>query len=163
MRHALALTSTALTALALAASCAENPGRGMQPDPGTGYTVQTTGAEIVGRDNPSMTNAGALDDDSIAMRLAAEICDREVRCHAAAGTPAPRSPNACWQESLSRTRRELSAWQCSPAAGRARAKDCLASIGHESCEHDLGRSAALCGSNSGCGEDRLPPPGSGLR
>jgi len=163
MRHALALSSIAMTALALTAACAETPSRGMQPDPGTGYAVQTTGAEIVGRDDPSMTGAIAPSDDAIAMRLAAEICDREVRCHAADGTPPTRSADECWQASLSRTQRELNLWRCSPAGARARAKDCLATIGHEPCEHDLGRRGSLCASNAACAADLPPSLGSGLR
>ena len=162
MRHALALPSTALITLALAASCAETPSRGMQPDPGTGYTVQTTGAEIVGRDDPRSTNPTETSDETIASRLAAQLCDREVRCHAAAGTAPARSADDCWRANLGRTRSELGAWRCSPAGARARAKDCLASIGNEPCEHDVGRASLLCASNVACGADAMLPPNAGL-
>lgn len=158
MRHALALSSVVLAALALTAACAETPSHGMQPDPATGYAVETTGAQVVGVDQPSTTNAPAPTGDAIAMRLAAEICTREVRCHAAAGNPPARGTEECWQASLDRTRRELGRWRCSPAGMRARAEECLASIGNEPCDHDLGRRRSLCASNLACGYDSILPP-----
>lgn len=159
MRHALALSSTALTVLVLSSACAETPNPRMQPDPGTGYTVQTTGAVVVGRDNPSSTGEAAASDDDISARLAAQICDREIRCHAASGGTAPaRSADDCWQASLQRTRHELGAWRCSPAGARARAKDCLAAIGTEPCEHDINRQAFLCASNPQCGAESTLSP-----
>lgn len=159
MRHALALSSVVLTTLALTGACAETPNRGMQPDPGTGYTVQTTGAEIVGRDDPNATGGIEQSEDVISMRLAAEICDREVRCHSGEGTPTTRSADDCWHASLARTRRELGLWRCSPAGARARAKDCVASLRNEPCEHDLERTRSLCTSNVACGADStLPAP-----
>jgi len=158
MRHALALSSVVLAALALTPACAETPSHGMQPDPGGGYTVATTGAEVVSIDQPSATNAPAPPEDTIAMRLAAEICTREVRCHAAAGNPPARGAEECWNASLDRTRRELGRWRCSPAGARARAEECLAAIGNEPCDHDLGRRRSLCASNLACGYDSILPP-----
>jgi hypothetical protein len=163
MRHALALALTAPTALALMASCAESSSAPMQPDPGTGYTVTTTGADVVGVDVPSSTNVLEPSNDMTAARLAAQICDREVRCHALPPSAPPRSAQACWRESLGRAKRELDAWRCSPAGARARAEACLAAIGNEPCEYDLARHASLCASNSACGRDVPPPPGSGMR
>lgn len=158
MRHALALSSVVLTALALTPACAETPSRGMQPDPGTGYALETTGADVVARDDPNATNAIEPNDETIATRLAAQICDREVRCHAAAQTPPTRSAEDCWLASLSRARSELGRWRCSPAGARARAEECLAAIGGEPCEHDLGRQRSLCASNVACGYDSILPP-----
>ncbi len=158
MRHALAISSVVLTALALAPACAETPNHAMQPDPGTGYAVETTGAEIVGRDNPNATGDVEQSDDAIAMRLAAEICDREARCHIGEPNATTRSAQDCWNASLARTRRELGLWRCSPAGARARAKECAASIKSESCEFDLGRRRSLCASNVGCGYDAILPP-----
>jgi hypothetical protein len=91
MRHALALSSVVLMTLALTSACAETPNRGMQPDPGTGYTVETTGAELVGRDDPKATGGIEESEDVLSMRLAAEICDREVRCHTGEAAPTTRS------------------------------------------------------------------------
>jgi hypothetical protein len=145
--------------LALTASCAENPSRGMQPDPGTGYAVETTGAVVVGRDNPSSTGAYAPSDDYVSARLAAQICDREARCHAASGGASPaRSADACWKASLQRAHRELDSWQCSPAGARARAEQCLAAIGNEPCEHDVLGRRMLCASNAACGADFTQTP-----
>jgi hypothetical protein len=130
----------------------------MQPDPGTGYTLQTTGADVVALDSPSSTNAIAPSDDVIAMKLAAEICDREVRCHAADGTAPTRSADDCWHANLSRAKRELGLWRCSPGGARARAKDCVASISGEPCQHDLDRQRSLCASNLACGRDSILGP-----
>ena len=162
MRHALALPSTALITLTLAASCAETPSRGMQPDPGTGYTVQTTGAQIVGRDDPSSSDSITPTGEVVAERLAAQLCAREVRCHAAASTAAPRSADDCWRANLGRMRQELSGWRCSPAAARARAEECLASIGGEPCDYDVSRARSLCTSNAACEADGVRPAGAGL-
>jgi hypothetical protein len=162
LRHALALSSTASITLALAASCAETPNHAMQPDPGTGYTVETTGADVVARDAPSSSSTIPPTGESIAERLAAQLCDREVRCHAAAGTPPSRSADECWRASLGRARSELLSWRCTPGGARARAEECLASIGSEACEYDVGRKRYLCASNAACGADATLPPSAGL-
>jgi hypothetical protein len=159
MRHALALSFAALAALTLAPACAENPNSRMQPDPGTGYAVETTGAQIVGRDVPSATTAVAPSDDDIAARLAAQICDREIRCHVATGGRVKaRSADDCWRASLQRAHRELDSWRCSPAGARARAEECLAAIGHEQCEHSVQKQRFLCASNAACGADAMQTP-----
>jgi hypothetical protein len=139
----------------LTAACARSTDPNMQPNPGTGYTVETTGADIVGLDNPRSTGMFEASDEVIATRLAAEICDREVRCYASTLTALQ-----CRQGKLGRTRRELSEWRCSPAAMRARAERCLASIGNEPCELDLASRRSLCASNVACEADvPLPTPG----
>jgi|GEM_PF-2784806 len=147
MRSALALAGTALV---LTAACAQNfkSDRDMQPNPGTGYTVYTTGADLVGRDDPNAVEGRPAQIDDVAGRLASQICERESRCHSG-----KRSAADCRQANLGRARTELHSWNCSPAATRARAEECLASIGAEPCELDFASRATLCASNAACGSD----------
>jgi hypothetical protein len=146
MRHVLVVSSAVL---ALTAACAQHStDRDMQPNPGTGYTVTTTGAEIVGRDNPGAVEATPASIDDVATRMADQICDREVRCHAG-----KRSGGDCRRANLDRTKAELYSWRCSPAAMRARAERCLASVGAEPCELNLASRGSLCASNAACAAD----------
>jgi hypothetical protein len=152
MRHALAIL---VTALVVTSACArEYPDRNMQPDPGTGYAVTTTGAQVIGRDDPYATT---MDErrplmDGVARRLATAMCDREARCHGAAinQTTVTRTAEECWNANLGHAQNEIGAWRCSPAAMRARVERCLASVGTEPCEHVLGAGGAICARNAGC-------------
>jgi hypothetical protein len=142
MRHALALASTALV---VTTACAQHPGRDMQPDPGTGYAVTTTGAQV-GRDNIYTDDRGPPPMmDSVARRLATAMCDREARCHSVSRTAAE-----CWNANLQHAQNEIASWRCSPAAMRARTERCLASVGAEPCDHVLGASGTMCARNAGC-------------
>lgn len=145
MRHLLG--SLALVGV-VASACAHNQAydRDMQPELGRGYTLETTGA-VIGRDDPSATDPD-VSIDTVATRLAAQICDREVRCHANG-----RSIDDCRRQNLDRARVELHAWRCSPAAIRARAEECLASVGSEPCDLDLASRASFCGTNAACASD----------
>lgn len=145
LRHALAATC-ATVALMSACSRYGQADPDMQPSAGVGYTVQTTGAAI-GVDAPYATDGrgSTIDFDVIAAKLAEEICAREVRCQKIRG-----SFEGCVRAGYGRAKRELSAGTCSPAAARARAEECLASVGIEPCELDLLSRPTLCGSNVAC-------------
>jgi hypothetical protein len=61
----------------ITASCAHAP---KQPDPGHGYTLETTGA-VIGRDVPQQRNEPDPTVGEVATRLSGQICEREARCH----------------------------------------------------------------------------------
>lgn len=152
MRHALALVS-ACGALAVTIACSRGTSydRDMQPSPGQGYAVETTGA-VIGSDDIRKTDEPDVTLDEAAARLAGQICAREVRCHVAPGIAGP-----CMASYHDRARGELARWRCSPAAARARVKECLATIGEEPCALDLSKRTRLCGGNEEC-----PAPGARL-
>jgi hypothetical protein len=156
--HALALTLTggALAITVICSACAQNSRHGaMQPDPGQGYTVQTTGAEV-GRDDPLNASEPPVTVDQASVRLAGQICAREVRCHGDA-----TQAGDCMHRYLDRVHSELASWTCSPAGWRARTKECLATVGTEPCGIDLASQRNLCGGNEDCptAPARLIPPG----
>jgi hypothetical protein len=149
MRHAHALSLTlaggALAVTILCGACAQNSRHGkMQPDPNEGYTLQTTGAEV-GRDDPFVANEPPTTVAQASARLAGQICAREVRCHADAARAGD-----CMHRYLDRVHSELGNWNCSPAGWRARAKDCLATVGSEPCGVDLASQRSICGGNPDC-------------
>lgn len=157
MRNTLALTCSAL---ALLAACARNynPDPGMQPDPGKGYVLETTGA-VIGSDDPMRANEPDSTLGDVATRLAGQICDRETRCHADAA-----DTDACMRVYLGLAALEVATWPCSPAATRARAKDCIASLNAEPCEMDVSTKPELCVASASCPEPdtALIPPGAVL-
>jgi hypothetical protein len=146
MRHALAIAGTAL--VVTAACVRDYPDPKTQPNPGTGYSVAITGAQVVGRDNPYGSDDSRELMDAVARRLAAEMCDREARCHAVT-----RTAEECWNANLEQARLEVGAWRCSPAAMRARVEKCLSSIGAEPCDHVLGARGVMCARNVACEAD----------
>jgi hypothetical protein len=99
----------------------------------------TSGATLTAADLKEATSTDAAD------RLATELCERELKCgriRNTAGCMAPKRASA---------RAEIASWSCSPAATRARIKECIASIGEESCEAgDLTRRRFICGGNEAC-------------
>lgn len=157
MRNALALSCSAL---ALLAACARNynPDPGMQPDPGKGYVLETTGA-TVGRDDPSRTNEPDSTLGDVATRLAGQICEREARCHAGAA-----NTEMCMRVYLGLTALEVATWPCSPAATRARAKECIAALSAEPCEMDMATKPELCVASASCPDPSAPliPPGAAM-
>ncbi|MDB4937589.1 MAG: hypothetical protein JWP87_4561 [Labilithrix sp.] len=157
MRHAhalaLSLLGGALAVTVLCGACAQTNQHGkMQPDPGEGYTLQTTGAEV-GRDDPAQgASEPNLTVEQAAVRLAGQICAREVRCHGDASLAGD-----CMHRYVGRMHAELASWTCPPAGWRARAKECLATVGTEPCTFDLAMRGRICESNDEC-----PPVGRGL-
>lgn len=124
MRYAFSLLCVA----AIASACTQ------QPPAQTSSTVTLTAADV---DDATI---GDLSE-----RLATALCKREVACQ--------RAPSAddCRGPKLSRSRAELASWRCSPAAARARAKECLTAIGTEPCAlGDLTARPFMCGGNEMC-------------
>lgn len=134
-KHVLALT-LAVTA----AACAETGSRA--------GTTTTTGASTSGQ---AELTRSVVD---LSERMAASVCAREVRC-------GRQGTEACVTPVRDRARTELSAWNCSPAAARARVEECLASFDSASCEENLaGSGRPLCATNDACGREAvLVPPG----
>jgi hypothetical protein len=126
----------------------------MQPDPGRGYVLETTGADL-GRDDPQRSGPDSTVGE-VAARLAGQICEREARCH----DDAP-APDACLRAYTELTMLEVVSWPCSPAATRARAKECIAALNAEPCEMDLNTKPGLCPASDVCPDASasLVPPG----
>jgi hypothetical protein len=118
----------------------------LQSEPGRGYVLETTGAEL-GRDDPARNDPTELPPLALAPTVAGRICDREIRCH---DDPSRASP--CMHAYLRRATAEIGSWQCSPAAARARIKACLAAIDVEPCELDRSTRPLLCATNAACPE-----------
>lgn len=133
--------------VALAGACAKDDGRAQT-------TVVTSGTATGG---VRVTNV----DVDPAERLAGELCMHDAACNRipSSGTDEARllAEQACVTERTSASRRFLSGWNCSPAAGRARFEECLAAIRSERCETmltDPGR-LDLCRGNIACPESEL--------
>jgi len=151
MRNALALAGVVL---AVGAACAQSSTR-MQPEPGRGYTLQTTGAAI-GRDDVTRNEPDPTLGE-VAMRLASQICEREARCHGSAVVPLEQ----CMRVFTRLTAVEVVSWSCSPAATRSRAKECTASLNAEPCELDISTKPGLCPPSDACPDTtaKLASPG----
>jgi hypothetical protein len=119
------------------------------------WTILTAALALPGcaREPQPITSSGTLtaadlgepSNDALGARMAAELCEREARCGRL------RDTSGCADAKRPRVRAELDQWRCSPAASRARAKECLAAIGEESCEAgDLTRRRFICGGNEAC-------------
>jgi hypothetical protein len=156
MRHAHVI-AFAFSATAVVMACSHDE-RDLQPSPGTGYVVETTGA-VVAVDQPSRTNEPDQSLDQAAARLAGQICAREVLCH-----DNPDAVERCMTGYLDRARRELGGWRCSPAASRSREKQCLATIRTEPCGVDFSIRGRLCRGNDECPDPnaRMVAPGAAL-
>lgn len=138
----------------MTAACTPQP---KQPDPGQGYTLETTGA-VIGRDVPQQRNEPDPTVGEVATRLAAQICERDARCH---GGPIAEQ---CMRVFTQIAVLEVVTWPCSPAATRSRAKECLASLNAEPCQMDLATKPALCPPSDACPDTQasLIPPGAVL-
>lgn len=127
---------------------------------GYGYEMRSTA--ITGA--PMLTSGPAVGEPELSrtigdlsQRLATEVCRRELLC--GNGTV----DASCVNDTVERARRELTSWNCSPAATRARVEECLAGIDEESCELDLSTRARLCRANDACGVTaELISPGAAL-
>jgi hypothetical protein len=140
MRNALTFAGVVL---AITASCSR-PEPKMQPDPGEGYMLETTGA-FVGRDDPWREQQPEEAVSEAGTRLASQICEREARCH---GSAMPYEE--CMREFSKVAAIEIEAWSCSPAARRARVKECIASLNAEPCEMNISTKPELCPPSDAC-------------
>jgi len=132
--------AVAVVALVTVASCAPAP---KQPDPGQGYTLETTGA-VVGRDVPRQRNEPDATIGEVAARLAGQICEREARCRGGSLS------DQCMRTFRRIVALEVVTWPCSPAATRSRAKECVAALNAEPCEMDFATKPALCPPSPAC-------------
>jgi hypothetical protein len=133
------LASFSATAVVLATACAHNDG--------AGTTTVTSGSTSGVR----VTNT--RQSDQPAMRLADEICARELACNHIGAGARYRSEEACMAEQGASAPTQVSRWECVPGQTQAGFEECLAAIRSERCETPLPRvdrlvacrSAAVCG------------------
>jgi hypothetical protein len=154
MRNALVLGAVVLAGVV---SCSRRDAK-MQPNPGQGYALETTGA-VIERADPRKDQ----DDTTIgevARRLAGQICERALRCHGSTAD-SDADMTSCMRVYGSLSVLEVASWQCSPAASRSRAKDCIASLNAEPCEMDMGTKPNLCPTSAACPDETtgLTSPG----
>ena len=98
----------------------------------------------------------ATEPEPASWRLSNELCKRRASC--LVGGPGGSSTGAtataeCVQAEQPRLRAMLDAWDCPPAAQRARLEECVASLRVERCEPIVGSSGPLpiCRANDACG------------
>ncbi|MDB4934002.1 MAG: hypothetical protein JWP87_974 [Labilithrix sp.] len=123
----------------LLAACAHNEG--------AGTTTVTSGSTSGVR----VTNT--RENDDAAMRLADEVCARELACNHIGDGARYRSEEACLADQGAQAPVQLSRWSCTPTQTQAGFEECLAAIRSEKCETALPRvdrltacrSAAVCG------------------
>jgi hypothetical protein len=93
------------------------------------------------------------DPDEAGLRLADEICNREVACSQIGdGTRYP-TVEACMSDQGSRAPARLAHWSCTPSSTQASFETCLAAIRSEHCETKLANIDQLgaCRTNAVCG------------
>lgn len=137
-RHNL-LSMLSVSAVLLVAACAHNDG--------AGTTTVTSGSTSGVR----VTNTRQSDEP--AMRLADEICARELSCNHIGPSARYRSEEACMAEQGAAAPSQVSRWDCEPTRSEAGFEQCLAAIRSERCETAMPRvetlvacrSAAVCG------------------
>jgi hypothetical protein len=91
--------------------------------------------------------------DTVALRLADELCGREAACNDVGPGARYRTEEACMSDQGSRAPAQLTSWSCTPSQTQAGFEECLAAIRSERCETQLTRleqltacrSAAVCG------------------
>lgn len=131
---------------------------------GYGYEARTT--TITGA--PMITSGpGAGEAElprtlrSTSQSVARAVCEHEQRC----GRGRRGGVSSCVDATVSKARKELSQWNCEPAAVRARLEECLAGFDEVSCDVDLEtQKRPLCPGNVACGENnaKLIDPGPAL-
>ncbi|WP_146648721.1 DUF6184 family natural product biosynthesis lipoprotein [Labilithrix luteola] len=161
MRRVLVISVIGAISIVLASACAKP-----QVDPRTpeitSATMMTGGATRVETPSyeqpPYESSPVEPTRNDLAERMADGLCEHERACGRGSGS------TACVSRVTPRAHTELSKWNCSPAARRARVKDCLAAIRAETCELDMTRRATVCGPNSDCPSDtaHLQDPGPAL-
>lgn len=94
-----------------------------------------------------------VEKDQVAMRLADEICAREVACNRVGPGRPYRTEEACMAEQGAAAPTQITRWSCVPAQTSAGFEECLAAIRSERCEMPLAgadrllacRGAQVCG------------------
>jgi hypothetical protein len=93
------------------------------------------------------------DQDAMALRLADEVCAREVACNHIGVDARYVSEEACLADQGARAPTQSARWSCQPTQSQTSVDECLAAIRNERCETTLThidylvacRSAAICG------------------
>lgn len=118
------------------------------------HRSETSGTTTVTSGSTSGVRAtGTRDRDDVALRLADEICAREVACGHIGDGARYRSEEACMADQGASAPTQISRWSCTPTQTQAGFEECLASIRSEHCETSLPRvdrlvacrSVAVCG------------------
>lgn len=135
MTRSFALTAAAVVILATACARQAN----------TEMTTVTSGSTA------GVRATGARDEAS-AMRLADEICNREVACSQIGVGARYPTVEACMSDQGTRAPARLAHWSCTPAATQGSFEQCLAAIRGEHCETKLASIDELgaCRSNAVC-------------
>lgn len=131
----------AAAVVVLGAACARQPG--------TGTTTVTSGSTA------GMGGTGARTAaDQASLRLADEICNRQVACSQVGDGARYHTVEACMADQGTRTPGQLTHWSCTPSATQGSFETCLAAIRSEHCETKLSSIDELvaCRSNAVCGQ-----------
>ena len=128
------------TVVVLGTACARQAG------PST--TSVTSGSTSGGRVTGARTDA-----DQASLRLADEICNRQVACSQVGDDARYHTVEACMADQGTRTPAQLTHWSCTPSMTQGTFDTCLTAIRNEHCETKLTsvdelvacRSKAVCG------------------
>lgn len=116
---------------------------------GTGTTTVTSGTTSGVRVTGARTDA-----DQASLRLADEICNRQVACSQVGDGARYHTVEACMADQSTRTPAQLTHWSCTPSATQGTFEICLSAIRSEHCETKLSSIDELvaCRSNAVCGQ-----------
>jgi hypothetical protein len=146
------LIGLALATAGLAVACAH----GGENEARTTTVTSTTITTITSTSTPPVAvvaNASPADAKP-EMPLASAVCEREALCGIVGAGGRWTDAAACINDLGPRILVDLRNWGCSPAATRARYKDCIASIREEPCTTIVDREERLsvCPGNIACTE-----------
>ncbi len=136
------ITALCLTAFAvLGTACARQTGSSTT----TVSSGSTSGARVT---------SARLDADQASLRVADEICNRQVACGEVGDGASYHTVEACMADQATLTPAQLTRWSCKPSATEPSFETCLAAIRSEHCETKLSTIDALvaCRSNAVCGQ-----------
>lgn len=138
----LRTTAFSVAVVVLGAACARQPG--------SSTTTVTSGSTSAAR-----VTGPRADADQASLRLADEICNREVACSQVGDGARYPTVEACMADQGTRTPAQLTHWSCAPSATQGSFETCLAAIRNEHCETKLSNIDALvaCRSNAVCGQE----------
>lgn len=161
MRRVLVISAFGAISVVLASACAKPQSDPKTPEL-TSATIMadgTTRVETPSYEQPPYESSPIEPTRAeLAARMASDVCEHERACGRGSAS------TSCVDAVTPRARAELSKMNCSPAALRARVKDCLAGVRAETCELDMTKRAVVCGPNADCPSDtaHLQAPGPAL-
>jgi hypothetical protein len=143
---------SALAAAMLAVACAHGGGTEAQTTTITSATVTTITASTA-PSTPTVMSA-TPEEAKPEMPLTSAVCQREALCGVVGSGGRWADAAACIEAVGPRVLVDIRNWGCSPAAARARYKDCIASIRQEPCTTIVDREERLsvCSGNTACVE-----------